>query len=112
VKERIKARELSESKNPFWFERGDAMHLGYFAAACLSVAISGIDVSDAIAQDVVKIGVVIPMTGGFASVGREVAAGAKLYIQEHGEAVAGRKVNSLFGMMPASPMPVSDSHKS
>ena len=54
------------------------MRLGYFAAACLSVAISGIDVGDAIAQDVVKIGVVIPMTGGFASVGREVADGAKL----------------------------------
>ena len=57
------------------------MRLGYFAAACLSVAIPGIGVADAIAQDVVKIGVVIPMTGGFTSVGREVADGAKLYIQ-------------------------------
>jgi hypothetical protein len=50
------------------------MRLGYFAAACLSVAISGIAVGDAVAQDVVKIGVIIPMTGGFTSVGREVAA--------------------------------------
>src|SRR5262249_27683726 len=47
------------------------MRLGYFAAACLSVAISGIDVGDAIAQDVVKIGLVIPMTGGVTSVGPE-----------------------------------------
>jgi branched-chain amino acid transport system substrate-binding protein len=67
------------------------MHLGYFAAACLSVAISGIDVSDATAQDVVKIGLVMPMTGGFAS-----AAGAKLYIQQYGETVAGRKVELII----------------
>jgi branched-chain amino acid transport system substrate-binding protein len=72
------------------------MRLGYFAAACLSVAISGIAVGDAVAQDVVKIGVVIPMTGGFTSVGREVAAGAKLYIQQHGDTVAGRKVELII----------------
>ena len=72
------------------------MRLGYFATACLSVAISGMDVADAIAQDVVKIGLVIPMTGGFTSVGREVAAGAKLYIQQHGETVAGRKVQLII----------------
>jgi branched-chain amino acid transport system substrate-binding protein len=72
------------------------MRLGYFAAACLSVAISGIAVGDAVAQDVVKIGVIIPMTGGFTSVGREVAAGAKLYIQQHGDTVAGRKVELII----------------
>jgi branched-chain amino acid transport system substrate-binding protein len=72
------------------------MRLGYFAAACLSVAISGIDLGNAIAQDAVKIGVVIPMTGGFTSVGREVAAGAKLYIQQYGEIVAGRKVELII----------------
>ena len=72
------------------------MRLGYFAAACLSVAISGIAVGDAVAQDVVKIGVIIPMTGGFTSVGREVAAGAKLFIQQHGGTVAGRKVELII----------------
>ena len=72
------------------------MRLGYFAAACLSVAISGIAVGDAVAQDVVKIGVVIPMTGGFTSVGREVAAGAKLYIRQYGKTVAGRKVELII----------------
>ena len=72
------------------------MCLGHFAAACLSVAISGTDVGDAIAQDVVKIGIVIPMTGGFTSVRQEVAAGAKLYIQQHGETVAGRKIELII----------------
>ena len=63
----------------------------YFLAACMAAAISGIDVGHATAQDVVKIGVVIPMTGGFASVGREVADGAKLYIRQYGKTVAGSK---------------------
>src|SRR5262249_4952969 len=90
------AGEQSESKYRLCSERGNTMRLGYFAAACLSIAISGIDVGDAIAQDVVKIGLVIPMTGGFTSVGREVAAGAKLYIQQDGETVAGRKVELII----------------
>ena len=88
------------------------MRLGYFATACLSVAISGIDIGDGIAQEVVKIGVVIPMTGGFTSVGREVAAGAKLYIQQHGETVAGRKLELIVRDDAGVLMPVSGSHKS
>ena len=44
----------------------------YFLAACLVAAISWVDVRAAPAQDVVKIGVVIPMTGGLASVGRKL----------------------------------------
>jgi branched-chain amino acid transport system substrate-binding protein len=44
----------------------------------------------------VKIGVVIPMTGAFAAVGREVAAGAKLYIQQHGDTIAGQKIELII----------------
>ena len=36
------------------------------------------------------------MTGGLTSVGREVADGAKLYIQQYGETVAGRKVELII----------------
>ena len=90
------ASAQSEPEKSVLFRKGNAMRLGHFAAACLSVAISGTDVGDAIAQDVVKIGIVIPMTGGFTSVGREVAAGAKLYIQQHGETVAGRKIELII----------------
>ena len=68
----------------------------YFLAACLVAAISWVDVRAAPAQDVFKIGVVIPMTGGLAPVGREVASGAKLYIQQHGETVAGRKIELII----------------
>jgi branched-chain amino acid transport system substrate-binding protein len=68
----------------------------HFVEGCLAVAILMIGVSSVAAQDTVKIGVVIPMTGAFAAVGREVAAGAKLYIQQHGDTVAGQKIELII----------------
>ena len=47
------------------------------------------------AEDSVKIGVILPMTGPFASTGRQIAAAANLYIQEKGASVAGKKVELI-----------------
>ena len=44
------------------------------------------------ADDVVTVGLILPMTGPFASTGKQEQAGAKLYIQTHGDAVAGKKI--------------------
>ena len=45
------------------------------------------------AQDVLKIGVCIPMTGaGFNAVGRQLSSAIKLYVEQHGDVVAGRKL--------------------
>jgi branched-chain amino acid transport system substrate-binding protein len=41
---------------------------------------------------VVKVGIVMPMTGAFASAGRQVLAGVRLFIQQHGDMVAGKKI--------------------
>lgn len=46
----------------------------------------------AAAQETVKVGLILPMTGPFASTGRQIEAAARLYIQEHGDTVAGKKV--------------------
>jgi branched-chain amino acid transport system substrate-binding protein len=89
------AGERSESKlHPF--RRDNDMHRWFVVVSYLAAAISGIEVASATAQDAVKIGVVIPMTGAFAAVGREVAAGAKLYIQQHGDTVAGQKIELII----------------
>jgi len=45
-----------------------------------------------LAQDVVKVGMIVPMTGPFASSGRQLLAGARLYMQLKGDVVAGRKI--------------------
>jgi branched-chain amino acid transport system substrate-binding protein len=50
---------------------------------------------DAIKQEPVKVGIVMPMTGAFAHAGRQVLAGIRLYVQEHGDAIAGRRIQLI-----------------
>jgi len=47
------------------------------------------------AQDTIKVGFVIPMTGQLAAVGKQVSAGARLYMQERGDTVAGKKIELI-----------------
>ncbi|KQP18173.1 ABC transporter substrate-binding protein [Pseudorhodoferax sp. Leaf267] len=50
----------------------------------------------ALAQDnVFKIGLVLPMTGQQATTGRQVEAAARLYMAQHGDTVAGKKVQLI-----------------
>ena len=44
----------------------------------------------------VKIGLIAPMTGPFASVGKQLDAGARLYLGQHGDTVAGRKIELIL----------------
>src|SRR6476646_12136602 len=46
----------------------------------------------ALAADPLKIGLILPLTGPFASTGRQVEAACRLYIARNGDTVAGRKV--------------------
>src|SRR5947199_3584750 len=50
----------------------------------------------AAAQDTVKIGLIIPMTGQQASTGKQIDAAVKLYQQQHGTTVAGKKVEVIL----------------
>ena len=50
----------------------------------------------AYAADPLKIGLILPMTGPFASTGRQITAACKLYLQTHGDSVAGRKVELII----------------
>ncbi len=50
----------------------------------------------AMAQQPLKIGLILPMTGPFASTGKQVVAAVKLYLAEHGNVVAGRKIELLL----------------
>ena len=51
----------------------------------------------AIAQGApVKIGLILPMTGPFASTGRQISAACRLYMARNGDTVAGRKVELIL----------------
>jgi branched-chain amino acid transport system substrate-binding protein len=72
------------------------MGSSHLAAATVAVALSAFAADGAAAQDVVKIGIVIPMTGTSAAVGREIEAATKLYMAQHGDTVAGKKIELII----------------
>jgi branched-chain amino acid transport system substrate-binding protein len=59
----------------------------YALAAAAMLAASG-----AGAQEAIKIGLVMPLTGVLGPVGKQAVAGARLYMAQHGDMVAGRKI--------------------
>src|SRR5690242_16074918 len=48
------------------------------------------------AQEALKIGLIVPMTGGQASTGKQIDNAIKLYISQKGDTVAGRKVEVIL----------------
>jgi branched-chain amino acid transport system substrate-binding protein len=64
-------------------------------AAFCAVAV-GAFTGVAVAQEVVKVGLIIPMTGGMASTGRQLDNAVKLYMQKHGNIVAGKKIEVIL----------------
>jgi branched-chain amino acid transport system substrate-binding protein len=53
-------------------------------------------VAPARAEDSVKVGLILPMTGGQASTGKQIDNAIKLYMQQHGDTVAGKKVEIIL----------------
>src|SRR5712675_3286472 len=69
----------------------------YVTIALTTALLTGSATRSAIAQDVVKIGMSFAMTGaGFNAAGRQAAAGARLYVQQHGNMVAGKKIEMIL----------------
>jgi len=62
------------------------MLIGLVAAAGVAAPLS------ASAQEPLKIGLPMPLTGVLAAVGKQAVAGAELYVALHGDTVAGRKI--------------------
>jgi branched-chain amino acid transport system substrate-binding protein len=64
--------------------------------AITSLAIGAMATSGAFAQDTVKIGLIVSMTGQQASTGKQIKAAVDLYMKEHGDTVAGKKVQVIL----------------
>jgi branched-chain amino acid transport system substrate-binding protein len=62
-----------------------------------ATAAVGVRATVAAADNVLKMGISIPLTGaGFNAVGRQLSGALKLYIQQHGTEVAGRKLELII----------------
>ncbi len=56
------------------------------------MALGALAAIPAAAQETIKIGLILPMTGPFASTGRQVSAGVKTFLATKGDTVAGKKI--------------------
>src|SRR5687767_12694482 len=65
-------------------------------AGAAALAVAAASPGPAFAQETVKVGLILPMTGPFASTGRQVQAAVKLYMAEHGDTVAGKKIEVII----------------
>jgi branched-chain amino acid transport system substrate-binding protein len=72
------------------------MRFKHTIRAIVSLALSVYAADIGFAQDAVKVGLILSMTGQQASTGRQVKAGVDLYMKEHGDSVAGRKIQIIL----------------
>jgi len=61
------------------------------AGAVLATGLAG----QSLAQETVKIGLIVPLTGGQASTGKQIDNAVKLYMQQNGSTVAGKKIEVI-----------------
>src|SRR4030081_2873082 len=65
--------------------------------AASAFAVAGlVALAPAQAQETVKIGLILPMTGGQASTGKQIDNAVKLYMQQKGDTVAGKKIEIIL----------------
>jgi branched-chain amino acid transport system substrate-binding protein len=62
----------------------------------LGAVAAGLASCPAYAEDSFKIGLIVPMTGGQASTGKQIENAIKLYMQQHGDTVAGKKIEVIL----------------
>ena len=60
-----------------------------------AVALAILPAAAAVAADTIKVGIIAEMTGGFADFGQQMTTGAKAYIKEHGDTVAGKRIELI-----------------
>jgi branched-chain amino acid transport system substrate-binding protein len=71
------------------------MYRHQLTAAALSFALATPWGGTAAADDTVKVGLVMPLTGVVGAAGQEAVAAAKLYMAQHGDTVAGKKIELI-----------------
>jgi branched-chain amino acid transport system substrate-binding protein len=66
------------------------------AAVAGAVSLAALFAAPAYAQETFKIGLIVPMTGGQASTGKQIDNAIKLYMQQKGDTVAGKKIEVIL----------------
>lgn len=67
-----------------------------FLKGAAALALGALASGAALAQEPIKIGLILPMTGPFTSTGKQISAAVNLYLQQKGDTVAGRKIEIIL----------------
>jgi branched-chain amino acid transport system substrate-binding protein len=67
-----------------------------FAVALATCAVTALSAGQAGAAEPIKVGIIAEMSGPFADFGRHLVNGAKAYMKQHGDTVAGRKIELVI----------------
>ena len=68
----------------------------YVTGMVAALALGALATGDAHAQGAVKIGLIVAMTGPQASTGKQIKAAVDLYMKQHGDTVAGKKIQVIL----------------
>jgi branched-chain amino acid transport system substrate-binding protein len=86
------------------FEPGSITRRRLLGSVCAApILLTAPSIVAAPERDVVKIGLIQTMTGPLNTVGRAVVDGARLYMQQHGDTVTGRKIQLIVKDDATSP---------
>jgi branched-chain amino acid transport system substrate-binding protein len=72
------------------------MSLTKILQSAAAIAAFGLTTIAAHAQETIKIGLVAPFSGPFADYGKQMEGGIKAYMQQHGDKVAGKKIEVIY----------------
>jgi branched-chain amino acid transport system substrate-binding protein len=67
-----------------------------FLQAAIGVGLAALAGAGANAQEAVKVGLILPMTGPFASTGRQIDAAVKLFLAQNGAVHGGRRIEIIL----------------
>lgn len=66
-----------------------------FLSASALALVAALGTTAALAQEVFKVGLIVPMTGQQATTGKQLEAAVKLYMAQNGDTVAGKKIQLI-----------------
>lgn len=72
------------------------MKISKILASIAAIGTLGLSSAAAYAQETIKVGLVAPFSGPFADYGKQMESGIKAYMKQHGDKVAGKKVEIII----------------
>src|SRR3984893_17066078 len=93
------SHKTDQGEKTFMFIRTKTLSWAVTAAVVAGV----VTVAAARAEDTVKIGLILPMTGGQAATGKQIDNAVKLFMQQNSDTVAGKKIEIILKDDAAAP---------